>query len=351
MSQKFQKGMSLIELLVAMAIGSFLIIGAITLQSNTRRSFTVNEQAARLQETARYVMSVLEPEIQLAGLYGYTNNPGAVKMTVSGVDYYAPDMRADKTTLPDLPASLSDCGPNFVVNLSATVEATDGDYPFPSECPAEGGGHFGESDTITVRRAALNDTGATGETLQLYTNRLFPMDQRLFIDATAPAAVEAGMREIRDVIVQTYYVATDAEGHPGVPALRIKQLIPSAGGPIWDDREIIRGVEDLQFEFGVDPGEDKDGDGEPDDASDDGMADLVNGNALRYVSPGDPLMASGQVVSVRVWIRVRAQEPEQGFVDDRTYVYGSTNFKPDDNFRRVLMSRTIFLRNTRAFTS
>lgn len=48
MSQKFQKGMSLIELLVAMAIGSFLIIGAITLQSNTRRSFTVNEQAARL---------------------------------------------------------------------------------------------------------------------------------------------------------------------------------------------------------------------------------------------------------------------------------------------------------------
>ena len=65
MSTKNQKGMSLIELLVAMAIGSFLIIGAVTLQSNTRRSFTVNEQAARLQETARYVMSVLEPEIQL----------------------------------------------------------------------------------------------------------------------------------------------------------------------------------------------------------------------------------------------------------------------------------------------
>jgi type IV pilus assembly protein PilW len=273
-------------------------------------------------------------------------------MTVGGKDYYAPDMRADKDTLPDLPDAMSDCGDNFVVDLSATVQASDGDYPYPADCGAQGGGHYGNSDTITLRRTALNDEGATGETVQLYTNRLFPMDQRLFIDAVAPGSVEDGMREIRDLLVQTYYVATDAEGHPGVPALRIKQLIPSAGGPVWDDREIIRGVEDLQFEFGVDPGQDTDGDGEPDDVSNDGMADLVNGNALRYVPPGDPLMLSGQVVAVRVWIRVRAQEPETGFVDDRTYNYGSTvGYKPDDNFRRVLMSRTIFLRNTRAFTS
>lgn len=351
MNQKFQKGMSLIELLVAMAIGSFLIIGAVTLQSNTRRSFTVNEQAARLQETARYVMSVLEPEIQLAGLYGFTNNPGSVKMTVGGVDYYAPDMRTDKTTLPDLPDSMKDCGANFVVDLSATVQASDGEYTL--DCDDQGGGHYAKTDTITLRRTALerNDSGATGETVQLYTNRLFPMDQRLFIGTTAPASVEDDMREIRDLIVQTYYIAKDAEGHPGVPALRIKQLIPSAGGPVWDDREIIRGVEDLQFEFGVDPGEDKDGDGDPDDASGDGMADLVNGNALRYVPPGDPLMTSGQVVAVRVWIRVRAQEEETGFIDDRTYKYGSTDVQIKDHFRRVLMSRTIFLRNTRSFTS
>jgi type IV pilus assembly protein PilW len=342
--------MSRIERLVAMAIGSFLIIGAVTLQSNTRRSFTVTEQAARLQETARYVMSVLEPEIQLAGLYGYTNNPGSVKMEVEGTEYYGPDMRATKDTLPDLPESMSDCGPNFVVDLSQTVQASDGAYTL--DCDGLGGAHYGNSDTITLRRASLNDEGATGQTVQLYTNRLFPMDQRLFISNVEPSAVEEGMREIRDLIVQTYYVASDAEGHPGVPALRLKQLIPSAGGPIWDDREIIRGVEDLQFEFGVDPGEDKDGDGKPDDVSNDGMADLVNGNALRYVPPGDALMTSGQVVAVRVWIRVRAQEPETGFVDGSTYTYGSTvDFKPKDGFRRVLMSRTIFLRNTRSFTS
>ena len=53
-----QHGLSLIELLVAMAIGGFLIIGAVTLQSQTRKTFSINENSARLQETARYVVGI-----------------------------------------------------------------------------------------------------------------------------------------------------------------------------------------------------------------------------------------------------------------------------------------------------
>src|SRR5690349_8838129 len=115
MKLKQQLGLSLIELLVALAIGSFLIIGAITMQSQTRRTFTVNEQQARLQETARFVLSVIEPEIQLAGIFGFSNNPTTVKMDIGGVDYYAADMRQTKDALPSLPTSLSECGDNFAV--------------------------------------------------------------------------------------------------------------------------------------------------------------------------------------------------------------------------------------------
>jgi type IV pilus assembly protein PilW len=351
MSTQKQRGLSLIELLVALSIGSFLIIGAVTLQSQTRRTFTVNEQQARLQETARYVMSVIEPEVQLAGIFGFSNNPAAVKIQIDGTDYFAADMRQDKTALPDMPTAMNACGDNFVVDFSATVEAYENSYPMPSGCDAEGGGHNGSSDTLVVRRTGLADEAASDSRLQLYTNRLIPMDQRLFISDDAPGELDAGLKEIRDVVVQTYYIASQAENHPEVPALRVKQLIGGSGSPAWDDREIIRGVEDMQVEFGVDPGADLDGDGAPDDISNDGMADIVNGDALRYVPPGDPLTRSGQVVSVRLWLRVRAEEPEVGFRDDRTYTYGSTlNFQPDDGFRRVLMSRTIFLRNSRAFT-
>jgi hypothetical protein len=59
------------------------------------------------------------------------------------------------------------------------------------------------------------------------------------------------------------------------------------------------------------------------------------------------VLASAQVAAVRVWVRVRAEEPEFGFVDNRRYQYGSTDFTPNDNFRRVVMSRTVFLRNSR----
>jgi len=50
---------------------------------------------------------------------------------------------------------------------------------------------------------------------------------------------------------------------------------------------------------------------------------------------------------VRVWILVRAENPEVGFIDDRVYNYGNrVNFQPNDGFRRVLFTRTIQVRNS-----
>jgi hypothetical protein len=100
------------------------------------------------------------------------------------------------------------------------------------------------------------------------------------------------------------------------------------------------------------------------------------GNATRYVNPDDALFAGTgwQIVSVRVWLLVRSDAPEVGFIDGRTYEYGDRlqaagttadladageagkAFQPaasdDDSatsikrFRRMLVSRTFQLRNT-----
>jgi hypothetical protein len=109
---------------------------------------------------------------------------------------------------------------------------------------------------------------------------------------------------------------------------------------------------DRLSELGVDPGEDRNGDDVPDDVANDGMPDYVNGQVANWVTPDDAIVAAGaQVVAVRIWVRVRAEEPEAGFVNRRTFKYASVDFKPDDGYRRVLMSRTIYLRNSRAFPS
>jgi type IV pilus assembly protein PilW len=342
-----ERGLSMIELLVALAIGSFLIIGAVTVQSQTRKTFDVNESQSRLQENARYVLSILEPDLQLAGLYGYSQDPNAV-MWYSGGTLTPPNkLHNPATSVPGLPAGAKTCGNNYVTDVLATVTA-DNDAWSMTDCPAQGGGQQASTDTLTIRHSGTSKQIASKSKVQIYSNRLSAAtDTRIFSSDTAPDVTVDGLREVRDLIVQTYYVAQKADSHDEIPALRMKALTTDGTDPKIIDQELLRGVEDIQVQFGVDPGADADGDGKPDDPGNDGMADFVNGFAARYVNPGDALLSSGQVVAVRVWVRVRADLPEPGFTDDRTYVYGNTNKKYSDGYRRVLMSRTIFLRNSR----
>ena len=50
-SMRRQSGLTLVELMVALAIGSFLIIGAVQIYNQSRQAFVVNESIARVQET------------------------------------------------------------------------------------------------------------------------------------------------------------------------------------------------------------------------------------------------------------------------------------------------------------
>jgi len=292
------------------------------------------------------VVSVIEPEIQMAGLYGFSNNPAGVRYPLPGGDKTVSDMRIGKPSVSP-PAVLDACGVNYVLDLAQTVQGDNGIWSM--SCAALGGGKSPNTDVLMVRRSGLNNVPASVSKFQLFTNRKVAFDQRLFMSNTPPDTVQPGLAEVRDLVFEAYYVARNSDARVGLPALRLKQLSSDGAVPTWLDQEVIRGVEDIQVEFGVDPGEDHNGDGIPDDASGDGMADIVNGDSKMYVPPDNAYAKSGQVVSVRFWVRVRAEEPEQGYKDSRTYSYAGINFTPNDQYRRVLMSRTVFLRNSRAF--
>jgi type IV pilus assembly protein PilW len=345
MNIRNQRGLSLIELLVSLAIGAFLIIGAVTMQAQTRRTFAVNEQQARLQETARYVLSVVEPEVQMAGLFGFSNQP-TVTYNIGGADYVPKDLRMSASAIGGMPGVLNSCGNNWAVDVMAPVQAANNGYGLT--CAAQGGGHNGTSDTLTVRRSEMDAApAATQSKFQLYTNRLNDQLNQFFIGNASPKSITADVSEIRNMIVESYYVALNADNRAGLPALRAKTLTTDGANPVVTDQEVIRGVEDIQVEFGVDPGQDKDGDGAPDLVPGVGVAEFVNGDTARYVPPNNAIVQTGQVVSVRIWVRVRAEEPEQGYYNKRALTYAGVTFTPNDQYRRVLMSRTIFLRNAR----
>jgi type IV pilus assembly protein PilW len=346
-----QRGLSLIELLVALSIGAFLIIGAVTVQSQTRKTFTVNESQARLQETARYALSVLEPDIQLASLYGYTNNPWGMKLIdKEGNTVPAKNMQAGQPAINGVSGVYDACGTNAATNVAWPIEAEDGAWT--KGCAPKGNGQIPGTDTLTVRHSGTEKVDGVDGRMQIFSNRLAVDDTRIIFNGKPPAPhdIEDGLTEIRDYFMRQYYVAQDSEGRPNLPALRVKQISfdDEDSKPEWDDQEVVRGVEDVQIEFGVDTGD-------PDlngvvRLTPEGVAVDVNGNVGRWVAPGNEVLKSAQVVAVRLWIRVRAEEPEQGFLDQRVYTYGSVkDFQPGDAFRRAVVSRTIFLRNTRIY--
>ncbi len=351
-----QRGLSLVELLIAMTIGSVLIAGAIYVYSQSRRTHTVNDTVARLQENARYVFSVLEPDIQLAGYYGFSNTPDDFKFISSGSTagaLPASQMQAASTAVPGLDTS---CGNNFTVDLIATLQGSDNSYGLPATCnpPAAAGDPADKADTLTIRRSSTPPSDGIGSAkanrLQLLVSRLSPSNQYVLADGTLPVepALAANLVQMRDLIVRTYYISKNSTNPDaaGLPALRVKSL---TDGPAFADQEVMRGVEDLQVQFGIDTG-DYDGDGVIDagrDTNGDGIPDVATGIATKYVNP-DKLPVGFQVVAVRIWVLLRAEQPEQGFVNDTHYVYANRDIPPaNDSFRRILVSRTIQLRNSR----
>lgn len=61
-----QKGLSLVELMVAMTIGSILILGVIQVFLNSKQTYSTNEALSRLQESGRFALQFIVPDIRNA---------------------------------------------------------------------------------------------------------------------------------------------------------------------------------------------------------------------------------------------------------------------------------------------
>lgn len=363
------RGLTLIELMVALTIGSILVVGAVYVYSQSSATYRTNELAARLQDQARYVISVIEPDLELAGYYGFTNAADAIRFIRGGdpgfVVATAARMRQNAVRagepqpapVPGVPSSAHACGVNFAFDVLTPVQGSNGSFVLgrgaTSACGPRPNAAQPGADTLVIRRATTEPSAPEpgGGRLQIYASRLASRTSHLlFADGIAPGPLNDDNR-VHDLVVRAYYVSRDSVGRPGFPALRVKYLTKVGSEVSFVDEEVMPGVEDLQVQFGIDTG-DYDADGSVDpgvDVNGDGVPE-TDGRATRYVNPDFPDLHRYQVVSVRFWVRVRADEREGGFVDDRTYRYADVEYTPsgdERNYRRVLMSRTVALRNAR----
>jgi type IV pilus assembly protein PilW len=319
-----QSGMTLIELMVAVAIGAFLMIGAMTVFMQSRTTFRITESLSRLQENARFALEALEADVRMAQYWGFVSRSELILG------------RRDPTQPPGIgPAT---CGQNWTINLNQAVQGTNNSYGWAcaGQAPVEV-----NSDTLVVRHAGddvITPPNLAGQ-MAIVTSRY---NGTLFNTAAVPAGydVAGGFAQVHRLMVNGYYVRRAAGAGPAAvpPALRRKTL--QTDGTIADE-EVMSGVEDMQVQFGIDT---------------DAPGTANRGSVDRYVNPNDPIIdptnaafnPNVEILAVRVWLRVRAELPENGFVDQTNYVYADQNIPPiGDAFRRVLVSKTIYLRNTR----
>jgi type IV pilus assembly protein PilW len=357
-----QLGMSLIELMVAMLIGIILIFGATQVYVNSKHAYGVNEGVARMQETARYAMAVIEPDIRLANFWGLLKEPAAV--VGSALQTAAPGAVA-----PGAAANI--CGNNFaldvVTNLQGDNNGAGGVFLSVGRQPgcnalldvdtnvAWPTVPVTTADTLTVRRASAVAAAPTAGTIQVCSTRFGAI---LYSDGAA-CVVALPRRQSNNLVVNAYYIDRNSSQAAARPALRRKVLSTLGGVPVFRDQEIISGIEDMQIQFGIEPAP--------------ACPTCYTGVATRYVNPDFVLPPLAQIVSVRIWLLVYSDQPESGFTDNRIYQYGDRlqatgvtgdlnaaagagmayqpSLNPDASFngpqhrRRLLISRTIAIRN------
>lgn len=309
-------GVGLVEWLVSLALGTLVAVAALHVYARAAADARTSGAVQHLHESARYAADLLERELRVAGYAGLAPELATV------------DGATPAGTPPPPALAVAGCTPAAALDLAHAVTAADALYALdaatPLGCaPSPFARAQSQSDTLTVRRTRLEPSAAERGRLQVASTRARAV---LLADGAVPAALAMG--QVHDLEAATYYVSQDSSTARGVPSLRRKRLVGGATGPRFEDEELAVGVEDLQVELGVDGAD-------------------VDETPERYVAPGQ--QAAGDTPrTVRFWLRVRTEQRDGTWQATPAWNYaGRAYAAPRDAHRRVLVERTVYLRNLR----
>lgn len=320
------KGFSLVELMVAISISLILLVGLIQVFISSKRSYNIQDSIARMQENGRYAVGLLSDDIRLAGYMGGNADVTAIGGTSAPVLPDGNCVGTNDTQWGRMIArgiyGLNDelAGYNCIVAAGGT--------PQP--------GQYLSGDILTVRYAQPTLlTASDSVNNQGYYIKSSPMDGQIELINSTTRDIESFFGTLTDTPItynklESYayysgYQQSDCNGNTiGVPTL-YRLALDTSGTP--QRQEIIRGVENLQVQYG----EDSNNDGSPDQ--------YHNANDVtdwRFIK------------AVRLWLLIRDECPSTGHSNTNTYAMGDSDLVANDNFRRHLYTTTVMLRNNEA---
>jgi type IV pilus assembly protein PilW len=315
-----QRGFTLVELMVTLTLGLFLALGLVQVFASSNESYDALSQAAQQIENGRFAVQTLENDLRHAGYYGefgFTATAGGA----------LPDP-CEKTNL----TAVRDA-------LGFYIQAYDAPGSSPLSCIDDANLVPG-TDILVVRRASTLTTAPGAlviNELYMQSNADATNSANPILDLGHNASGFSLLRkdgataaEIRKFLVRIYFVSpcsmpaagttctAAADGGRPIPTLKRLELgvNPVSGALEMQMQSIAEGIENLQFDYGIDA----DGDGVPD-----GVAVSAPGSVADWAN----------VTVAQLHVLARNIKPTPGHVDNKTYDLGiAGSVTPGDNFRR-----------------
>lgn len=331
-SPRSMAGVSLVELMIAMLLGLIILAGLVTLFANSSRSREEIERSSRQIENGRYAMELLSEELRLAGFYGELNvNPLAVPLVLQ--DPCSTDPTVWTTAVP-----LHVQGYDNGAGLPACILAAANIKP--------------NTDVIVIRRAATCEAGSPGCTAFNASSPYVQVSKCSTEQAGTPFVLNTGGSGVhtlrlrncattagrRQYFVRVYFVSTDNGAVPPVAIPTLKRL--DFDGLGFTATPLVEGIEELNFEYGID-WRGPLGPGDPPDGRPEGYtADPNIYTDVGCTTCGNPGVNWANVVTARVSLLARNIDPSPGYNDLKSYNLGrdSGNFEivvtPGGPYRR-----------------
>ncbi len=322
---KSQRGFSLIEIFISLAVGLMLLLGVLSVFVGMKTTTVETTSYGELQENGRYAISLLSDDLLRQGFWGDLTGTLDVSGLVSS----------------PLPTSVSgDCIGEGVNNAS-----------FPAAI-----GHFrtlwGDtvtnaslmgcitnaklgSDVLQIKRAVSSPTALADISSDDYYIISNPNTGGIFAGDDAVPSLSFG--QIWEYQQHIYYVREDSQGANKVPVLVQGRLQNKTA--VMNLDMVVEGIEYIRFMYGV---------------------DTTNNGVVNAFISADNMTESYwdnendvRILAVKIFVLARNILPDNNYENLNNYQLGdlSVDFIDGDgngdNYRRLLFSSTITLYNAR----
>lgn len=318
------RGFSLVELLVAIALGMALAVGLALMFSNSSRSNTELDKSLRQMENGRYAVDLLTEEFSMAGYYG--------EIVLTGMTYSTPAPCA--TALADLGWVGTGTVPVPVVGLNSTEAAALA--CLPNRAAGSGAVVVRRLDTAVTPVASMPSGSSTVyiQSSRCSDSSVDPVATKFVVSATSSdftlhALNCTAINGLRKYIMRIFYVASCNEcGVDTTPTLKRVELKDGA----LTTSALVEGIEEIKLEYGFDTN----ANGSPD----------VYRTGLSGTSGAEDNKWEN-VMAARLYILSRTTEPTAGFTETKVFSMGQAGTRSgfSDNYKRRVHTVSLRMNN------